>query len=81
MTEPLPPELTKLEYYRPEKMLEYAFDIKQGKAGGEYFYSLEEDYIYVYEEGYWKKIKGEPGRQRNYTSCSTRCILYLPTMV
>lgn len=63
-TEPLPPELTKLEYYKPEVMLGYAFDIKQGKAGGEYFYSLEEDYIYVYEEGYWKKIKDKQFQDR-----------------
>ena len=62
--EPLPPELTKLEYYKPEQMLEYAFDIKKGRAGGDYFYSLEEDYIYVYEEGYWKKIKDKQFQHR-----------------
>lgn len=33
-----------------------AYDIINGKGGGQYVYSLEEDYIYVYENGYWKKL-------------------------
>ena len=34
----------------------YAFDIIMGKGGGEYVYSLQEDYIYVYEDGYWRQL-------------------------
>lgn len=56
MEEPLPPELQNLEYNKPDDMLAFAFDIKKGRAGGDYFYSLEEDYIYVYEDNYWKKL-------------------------
>lgn len=62
--DPQPPELQNLEYNKPEEMLAFAFDIKNGKAKGDYFYSLEEDYIYVYEENYWKKIKDKQFQDR-----------------
>lgn len=34
----------------------FAFDIIHGKGGGNYIYSLEEDYVYIYENGYWHKL-------------------------
>lgn len=55
--EPLPPEIEKAEYkVKPDPMLGYAWDVKHGLGGGDYFYSLEENYIYVYEDNYWKKL-------------------------
>lgn len=44
------------EEFTQDLYLSYAFDIASGKAGGEYIYSLQEDYIYSYEQGYWKRI-------------------------
>lgn len=34
----------------------YAFEVIKGNGGGEYIYSLQEDYIYSYENGVWKQI-------------------------
>lgn len=34
----------------------YAFEVIKGNGGGEYVYSLQEDYIYSYENGVWKQI-------------------------
>lgn len=45
-----------IENFKQDKMYCYAWDIINGKGGGEYIYSLQEDYIYVYEEGFWKKL-------------------------
>ncbi len=54
MTESTPPEP---EYQiTQDPMLCHAWDIVHGKAGGDYIYSLEEDYIYTYEDNVWKKI-------------------------
>ncbi len=41
-----------LEYYT----LKHAQEIIDGSGGGDYVYSLEEDYVYVYEEGFFKKL-------------------------
>lgn len=42
--------------YRQDKFLCYAWRIINGEGGGEYFYSLQEGYIYSYEQGYWKQL-------------------------
>jgi len=34
----------------------FAYEIIKGNGGGEYIYSLQEDYIYSYENGVWKQI-------------------------
>lgn len=41
---------------KQDKYYCHAFDIINGKGGGEYIYSLQEDYIYVYEDGHWKQL-------------------------
>ncbi len=53
--EPLPPS-PELPNINQNKMLQYAWDIYHGRAGGDFFYSLEENYIYVYEDNVWVKI-------------------------
>lgn len=55
--EPLPPEIQNASYEIQQNILIcHAWDIVKGQASGEYIYSLEEDYVYVYEDNYWKKI-------------------------
>jgi len=50
MSDDIPEGLKQDKYYC------HAFDIIKGLGGGQYIYSLQEDYIYVYEQGYWKQI-------------------------
>lgn len=54
--EPLPPESEIPASFRTNPLLNYAFRIKRGEAGGLYVYCLEEDDFYIYEEGIWRKI-------------------------
>lgn len=42
--------------YKQDMYYSYAFEIIKGHGGGEYIYSLQEDYIYSYENGVWKQI-------------------------
>ena len=37
-------------------LLCHAWDIANGKAGGDYVYALQEDYIYIYEDNFWRKM-------------------------
>lgn len=46
----------KLADIKQDKYYCHAFDIINGLGGGEYIYSLQEDYIYVYENGFWKRL-------------------------
>lgn len=41
---------------KQDKMYVYAYNIKKGESGGEYFYCLEDDKFYHYENGYWKPL-------------------------
>lgn len=45
-----------MEEFKQDLFLSYAFEIIKGNAGGHYLYSLQEDYIYMYKEGYWQRL-------------------------
>jgi len=40
----------------PDKMYAVAFRVKNGEAGKEFVYCLEEGKFYIYDDGYWRKI-------------------------
>lgn len=50
------PDEQTIENIIQDKLYCYAFDIINGKGGGQYIYSLQEDYIYVYENGVWRQL-------------------------
>ncbi len=52
-TEPLP---ATADTNSDDAMLCHAWDIVHGKAGGDYIYSLQEDYIYIYKNHVWVRI-------------------------
>ena len=37
-------------------MYSYAYSVKQGNAGGSYFYCLENNKFYNYKDGYWQQL-------------------------
>lgn len=42
--------------FKQDKMYSYAYNIKQGKAGGTYLYCMEDDKFYHYKDGYWEAL-------------------------
>ena len=49
-------EVSQEKESKNHKFYDIALEIINGKGGGWYVYSLQEDYIYSYENGYWKQI-------------------------
>jgi len=41
---------------KPDKFFSYALKIKQGEAGGNYLYCMEDDKFYHYKNGYWEGL-------------------------